>query len=83
MFVFYGCYDVPLKAADHNSLWESEEVYEYLICTICPLTGDYEPGKPECGFLFPAFVDRSADSDFVDIYQADTPHQEILKLLGV
>lgn len=85
VFVFHDRYDVPLKAADHERLWESEGVYEYIICAICPLTGDYEPGKPECGFLYPAFVDRSADSEFVDVFQADkeTPHGELLNLLGV
>ena len=24
-----------------------------LICAICPVSGDYEPGEPECGFLIP------------------------------
>ncbi len=32
--------------------------------------GDYEPGKPECGFLFPAFKDRSSDIHRIDIFQA-------------
>ncbi len=31
-------------------------MYEYLICVICPLENEYEPGEPECGFLFPAFL---------------------------
>lgn len=61
IFLFHGRYDVPLKAADKESLWESEEVYEYLICTIGPLSGEYEPDAPECGFLFPLFSDRSGD----------------------
>ena len=62
-----------------------KEVYEYIICTICPVTGDYEAGKPECGFIFPAFTDRSADINHVNIYQADVerPHLELVKLLGV
>lgn len=55
-FLFHGRYDVPLKASDKESLWESEEVYEYLICTISPLVGEYEPGNPSCGFLFPSFA---------------------------
>lgn len=85
VFVFHDRYDVPMKAADHERLWESEEVFEYLICAICPLVGDYEPGKPECGFLFPAFSDRSADLNHVDIFQSDSqhPHLEIIKILGV
>lgn len=85
VYVFHDRYDVPSKAADHERLWESEEVFEYIICAICPLEGDYEPGKPECGFLFPAFSDRSAALNFVDVFQADTahPHSELLKILGL
>lgn len=85
VLVFHDRYDVPVKAADHERLWESEEMFEYLICAICPLEGDYEPGKPECGFLFPAFSDRSADINHVDVFQSDTehPHMEILKILGL
>lgn len=80
VFLFHGTYDVPLKAADKESLWESEEVYEYLICTISPLAGEYEPGKPECGFLFPSFSDRSTDIHRVAVFHADPeqPHEEIL-----
>lgn len=55
IFVFHDRYDVPIKAADKERLWESEEVFEYLICTVCPLIGEYEPGVPECGFLYPVF----------------------------
>lgn len=85
VYVFHDRYDVPVKAQDHERLWESEEMYEYLICAICPVSGDYEPGKPECGFLFPAFSGRSEDQMHVDVFQADPEqeHGEILKLLGV
>ena len=48
-----------------------EEVFEFLICTFCPVTGDYEPGKPEYGFLFPAFRDRSSDIHRIDIFRED------------
>ena len=53
-----------------------------MICAICPLEGEYEPGDPECGFLFPAFTDRSRDLDHIAVFQADTdrPHDEILKI---
>ena len=71
VYFFHGSYDVPLKASDKESLWESEEVYEFLICTVCPVNGDYEPGKPECGFLFPAFKDRSSDNCRINVFQAD------------
>lgn len=85
VYVFHDRYDVPVKAQDHERLWESEEMYEYLICAICPVSGDYEPGKPECGFLFPAFSGRSEDQMHIDVFQADPEqeHGEILKLLGV
>lgn len=81
VYFFYGSYDVPLKAGDKEYLWESEEVYSFLICTICPIHGDYEPGEPECGFLFPAFRDRSSDEHRINIFQADElhPHDELLQ----
>ena len=68
VFLFHGTYDVPLKASDKESLWESEEVYEYLICTVSPLAGEYEAGEPEWGFLFPAFSDRSGDEHKIDVF---------------
>ncbi|MDO4293453.1 MAG: DUF4317 family protein [Eubacteriales bacterium] len=68
VFLFHGVYDVPRKASDKESLWESEEVYDFLICTVGPLSGEYEPGKPEWGFLFPAFSDRSADEQRIDVF---------------
>lgn len=71
VYFFHGSYDVPLKANDKESLWESEEVYQFLICAVCPVNGDYEPGAPECGFLFPAFKDRSSDTERINIYVAD------------
>ncbi len=71
VYFFHGSYDVPQKAQDKESLWESEEVYQFIICTVCPVSGDYEPGEPECGFLFPAFKDRSGDGDRINIFQAD------------
>jgi len=79
IFVFHDCYDVPVKAADKERLGESEEVCNYLICVICPLTGEYEPGAPECGFLFPAFTDRSSNIHQVAVYNADAkhPHTEL------
>lgn len=83
IYVFHDRYDIPAKASDHERLGESEEMFEYIIGVICPLIGDYEPGAPECGFLFPAFSDRSGDIGSVDIFQADPvrPHKEIEKVL--
>lgn len=56
-----------------------------MICAICPMTGEYEPGKPECGFLFPAFTDRSGDLNHILIYQSDAerPRKEMMEILGM
>lgn len=71
VYVFFGTYDVPSKAQDKERLWESEEVYPFILCTICPYHGEYEVDEPEFGFLFPAFKDRSGDEDRINIYNAD------------
>lgn len=82
VFVFHDRYDIPSKGKDKERLGESEETFEYLICAICPLIGDYEPGKPECGFLYPAFEDGGAVLNFVDVFRAGEKHEEILRILG-
>ena len=47
ILLFHDVYDVMTKTTDHNNLDESEEVYEYLICAICPV----ELSKPGLGYL--------------------------------
>ena len=81
VYFFHGSYDVPIKASDKESLWDSEEVYKFIICAICPIHGDYELGEPECGFLFPAFTDRSSDIHGIEIFHVDAehPHTELLE----
>lgn len=69
IYMYHGVYDVPIKAADKERLGESEEVYSYLIAAVCPLTGENEAGEPVCGFLYPAFVDRSTDLMQVNVFQ--------------
>ncbi|WP_167958038.1 DUF4317 family protein [Anaerosporobacter faecicola] len=83
IFVFHDRYDVPVKAADKVRLGESEEVYEYLICAICPLIGEYEPGTPTFGFLYPMFRDRSCDDQSIGIYHSNQtkPHTELERFL--
>ncbi len=83
IFLFHGVYDVPLKGTDKSSQGESEEVYSFLICTVGPVTGDYEPGHPQFGFLYPAFMDRSSDCDQICIYNRDPdrPSQKLTELL--
>lgn len=85
VFVFHGVYDVPLKGKDKENLWESEEVYDFVICTVSPMEGEYEPAEPVFGFLYPAFSDRSADKEKIDIFHADSEKQEeglMYKLFG-
>ena len=78
-FLFHGRYDVPVKGMDKAWIEGSEEVYEYLICAISPLTGEYEPGEPEFGFLYPAFKERGAALNFVNLFEKhpDWPHREL------
>ena len=37
ILVFHDIYDVMTKTSDNNKLDESEDVYEYLLCAICPV----------------------------------------------
>ena len=75
ILIFHDRYDVPVKASDKERQGESEEVYEYLIGAVAPLVGEYEPGRPACGFLYPAFADRSTDDAHVALFQADPEHK--------
>lgn len=47
ILLFHDVYDVMTKTSDNNKLDESEEVYEYLICAICPVN----LSKPGLGYL--------------------------------
>ena len=75
-FLFHGRYDVPVKGTDKAWQEGSEEVYEYLICVVSPLEGEYEPGVPESGFLYPAFKDRSTAGEYINLYEKDAGHSE-------
>lgn len=80
VYFFYGSYDVPIKAKDGESLWESEEIYSFLICAVSPVSGDYEAGEPECGFLFPAFKDRSSDIHKINVFRKEPyAHKEFME----
>ena len=92
ILVFHDAYDVMTKTSDNNKLDESEEVYEYLLCAICPVTltkpglgyrenENWVVGVPDTGFVFPAFTDRSSDIHAVMFYTRDTktPHAEFME----
>lgn len=38
ILIFHDAYDVITKTSDNGKLDESEEVFEYLLCAICPVT---------------------------------------------
>lgn len=46
ILIFHDAYDVMTKTSDNDKLDESEEVYEYLLCAICPV----ELTKPALGY---------------------------------
>lgn len=47
ILLFHDAYDVMTRTTDNNKLDESEEVYEYLLCAICPVS----LSKPGLGYL--------------------------------
>ncbi len=47
ILLFHDTYDVIKKTSDNLNLDESEEVYEYIICAICPV----DLSKPGLGYL--------------------------------
>lgn len=81
IILIHAVYDIPGKASDGTNMDDaSEEIYEYVLCSICPVSlskpglsynaeenniqdrvRDWVVGKPEVGFLFPAFNDRNTD----------------------
>ena len=38
IILYHDIYDIPMKTTDNMLLDDSEEVYEYLVCAICPVT---------------------------------------------
>lgn len=38
ILVYHDAYDVMTRTSDNGELDESEEVYEYLLCAVCPVT---------------------------------------------
>lgn len=75
IFMFYGSYDIKTKGTDKTYMDDSEEVYSFLICAICPVYEDYDPGFPDSGFLYPSFKDRSADTEHIAIMGDNTLFQ--------
>lgn len=104
ILLFHDAYDIMTKTKDNQKLDDSDEVYEYILCAICPV-GLSEPGltyveqedkiksrirdwvvaPPVNGFVFPAFIDRSADVNAVMYYtkKPKDSHPELMEnILG-
>ena len=100
ILVFHDAYDIPIKTTDNIKLDESEEVYEYVLCAICPVSlsdpglryfeeenkiktriRDWVVDPPINGFVFPAFIDRSADVNSIMYYTKNTKdiHPELME----
>ncbi|MCH4887884.1 DUF4317 domain-containing protein [Acidaminobacter sp. JC074] len=47
ILLYHDIYDVMVKTSDNRKLDESEEVYEYIICAICPV----KLSKPGLGYF--------------------------------
>src|SRR5471030_2781834 len=47
ILIFHDAYDVMTRTTDNAKLDESEEVYEYLLCAICPVS----LSKPALGYF--------------------------------
>ena len=100
ILLFHDAYDVITRTKDNSKLDESEEVYEYILCAICPVSlakpglSYFEDGNrigarvrdwivemPSVGFVFPAFIERSADVNSVMYYTKNPKdsHPEIME----
>ena len=96
ILLYFGVYDIMVRTEDGNNLDESEEVYKFVTCAICPTTLEkpslemqetkIEPldrkriiGKPEHGFCYPAFENRSADTTKA-LYYCSNPEYHYTRL---
>ena len=98
ILLLHDAYDILKYTSDNGKLDESEEVYEYIQCIICPVSlekpgleyneeenaitpinRDWIVGNPNVAFIYPAFIDRSADRDRVMYYTKDATctHKEM------
>lgn len=69
ILLFHGVYDVMSRTSDGNELDESEEVYDFLLCAICPVNWDkpglkYDPSGRICAKQLQKVVDK-AETGFI------------------
>ena len=100
ILLFHDVYDIITRTTDNLKIDESEEVFEYVLCAICPVSlspprlsyleeknmiksrlRDWIVEAPMNGFLYPAFIDRSADVNAIMYYtkNAIDIHPELMK----
>jgi len=86
MFLYHDNYDIPAKGSDKKRQWESDNMFEYIICSIFPVDKDYEPcGEPICGFLYPSYSNGYGMPDNIAVYNQDpsSPMEALTEILGV
>lgn len=100
ILLFHDAYDIMTKTTDNRALDDSLEVFDYILCAICPVAlsaagltyfepenaiksriRDWVVGMPNNGFVFPAFVNRSADVNSSIYYtrRPKDPHPELME----
>lgn len=103
ILIFHGTYDVMRKTEDNLALDESEDVFQYFICAICPVKlskpglgynaqeDKFEPveqdwviNDPAIAFMYPSFIDRTADVNYVTYYMKKPleTHPEVAAAIG-
>ena len=70
ILLYYDNYDVMVKTSDNRALDESEETYEYIICSICPVILSkpglgYREDEHRIGARIRDWVVGSTDSGFI------------------
>jgi hypothetical protein len=61
ILVYHDVYDVMTKTSDNRKLDESEEIYEYFICALCPV----DLSKPGLGYFHDENTIKSRIRDWV------------------
>ena len=83
-------YRIPETARKPGSIWQlldgikesglQNDAFLDLLYAVGPLEGEYEPGLPEAGFLYPAFRQRSTACNYINLYET-AAYQNLWNLL--
>lgn len=85
IYLFHGAYDVPAKGRDKEWLEGSETVFDFIICVVCPVDNDYEPGNTKWGFMYPNFANRCTDDEHIAVFcsEDDEETRMLNAVLGI